>query len=339
MATIWLLPNTQYVRFEEIAHLIALALYPESRKLEATEMERLKRFAALENLAPELKHAVDSGALQPKDPLTRGPHSFPIGQALKDALIAVDNLRTYVADRSIEVKEMLIFETLARPLAVDPRLAALNPTDKILITENIGGLSGSGFATVGNHIMNIQAIMARQAEGFFTINEAAQVLADTYPGLEVKKLKTRIKAAQLKGRALARQSDRFPIEQGETFREFLCVASVPDLNAWLVELGTGYKFPDAPGTGSVKQARPTEENDWIVRAKARAREIIAEQKAQDLYPNQETIADQIAKEFRKAGTFSVSGKPPNGAYIKRHALKGISSAVAKQLSTAIPRGK
>ena len=74
-------------------------------------------------------------------------------------------------------------------------------------------------------------------------------------------------------------------------------------------------------------------NEWKEQARQRACEIIARQRARDLYPSQEVIADEIAREFRAAG------KPWSGAYIKRHALKGITSEAGKQLSTSIHRGK
>ena len=70
-----------------------------------------------------------------------------------------------------------------------------------------------------------------------------------------------------------------------------------------------------------------------------AREIIDRQKAKDLYPSQKDIADGIASEFRADEVMGAGGKPLAGAYIKRHALKGISSAKNRQLSTSIRRGK
>jgi hypothetical protein len=79
--------------------------------------------------------------------------------------------------------------------------------------------------------------------------------------------------------------------------------------------------------------------EWASDAQSRAREIIKEQKSRDLYPDQIGIADQIAREFRIAGRVGSDGKPISGAYIKRHALKGISSAIGKQLSTTRREGK
>lgn len=67
---------------------------------------------------------------------------------------------------------------------------------------------------------------------------------------------------------------------------------------------------------------------WIELARLTAWKIIKHQRELDLYPSQEMIADQIASEFRKAKPpiLGTSGKPMTGAYIKRHALKGISSS-------------
>ena len=72
---------------------------------------------------------------------------------------------------------------------------------------------------------------------------------------------------------------------------------------------------------------------WKAKARERAAQIIERQREKDLYPSQTDIADEIAREFRAAG------KPLTGAYIKRHALKGISSTTGRQLSTSTRRGK
>lgn len=78
---------------------------------------------------------------------------------------------------------------------------------------------------------------------------------------------------------------------------------------------------------------------WKELAKVMANEVIKSRKANDLYPNQIDIANDIARQFRKDGVVGSNGKPLTGSYIKRHALKGISSAVVKRASTKILRGK
>jgi len=78
---------------------------------------------------------------------------------------------------------------------------------------------------------------------------------------------------------------------------------------------------------------------WETEAQKRAIEIIERQRKLDLYPPQIDIADEVAKDFRAAGVVGAGKKPLTGAYIKRHALKGISSEQGKQLSTTTSRGK
>lgn len=81
----------------------------------------------------------------------------------------------------------------------------------------------------------------------------------------------------------------------------------------------------------------TAESPWMAQARRRADEIIQRQRARDCFPSQLDIADEIAREFRAAGITGTNGKPLAGAYIKRHALRGISSAQA-QLQSTKPRG-
>ena len=79
--------------------------------------------------------------------------------------------------------------------------------------------------------------------------------------------------------------------------------------------------------------------EWIGLAQELAKAIYKRQKERDLYPNQVDVADEIARDFRERGISGVSGKPLSGAYIKRHALKGISGEKGRQLSTSNKRGK
>ena len=100
-----------------------------------------------------------------------------------------------------------------------------------------------------------------------------------------------------------------------------------------VQVKVGAPSPPALSAGTnVKE-------DWVPRARTRAEEIVSRQRKLDLYPSQLAIADEIAREFRRDGAVGADGKPLSGETIKRHALKGISSAQGKQLSTAIRRGK
>ena len=90
---------------------------------------------------------------------------------------------------------------------------------------------------------------------------------------------------------------------------------------------------------SQTEAVKTGGDEWREIAKSKAKEYIAMQRKSDRYPSQENISDRIAREFRETGIVGADGKPLSGATIKRHALKGISSAVGKRLSTTIMQGK
>lgn len=106
--------------------------------------------------------------------------------------------------------------------------------------------------------------------------------------------------------------------------------------AWFTAVGAQAGTVNAMTTA---KPAPVAASEWEMQAQTRAREIVKESRARDVYPSQINLGDQIASEFRKAGITGADGKPLTGATIKRHALKGISSATGKQLSTTIGRGK
>ena len=125
----------------------------------------------------------------------------------------------------------------------------------------------------------------------------------------------------------------------------LDVVSAADLDEWLKPMGYGFSGALeklAQRTTPVPAGRkppPGDVDVWKERARARATEIIKRQAEKDLYPSQIAIADEIARSFRDERVMGAGGKPLSGAYIKRHALKGISSADLEQLSMTIRRGK
>lgn len=86
-------------------------------------------------------------------------------------------------------------------------------------------------------------------------------------------------------------------------------------------------------------ADETDDREWVPKVRKMAIEIIARDKAKDLYPSQVDIADEIARKLRDHGYVGPNGKPLAGSYIKRHGLDGISSAIHKRRSTSIKRGK
>lgn len=91
--------GTTHVPYRELADLIASALWP-SR---GPDDFRLRYGGARLNLEDELRRAVDSCVLPVKDPLTLGPHPCPQGNVLMSALVTVEALGAFVADRGVTV--------------------------------------------------------------------------------------------------------------------------------------------------------------------------------------------------------------------------------------------
>lgn len=100
MKAIRLPAGTLYVRFDELPHLLAGALHPESSQDE----DNLD--AALAEIGYEggdLRRAVESGALVVKNPLTMLPLSFTLGQALNRGVVTVDDLQMFTAGLGLSV--------------------------------------------------------------------------------------------------------------------------------------------------------------------------------------------------------------------------------------------
>ena len=80
------------------------------------------------------------------------------------------------------------------------------------------------------------------------------------------------------------------------------------------------------------------DDEWKDKARDAARGIVKRATALGQYPSQKALADEISRDFRTRGIVGADGKPLSGATIKRHALKGISSAMKKAQSTTLSRG-
>lgn len=236
---------------------------------------------------------------------------------------------------------LLCFIEQARPLCEPAELLKLPLDTRISFVNTIGGANGIGRGRAGDMLEIVRERMARQAQGFFTIEEAAQILADGVPGVEVKAITRKMFEAFRKGRLTVRDpGDRAGVLNLEEVSAYLHLVKEFDVDAWLLSEGVGYQFPKVGQVAPVVRKSASGGDDgWQTKARKLAVEFINRDKGKDLYPSQTNIADEIAREFRTVGVLGADGKPLTGSYIKRHALKGISSAQGKQLSTAIGRGK
>jgi hypothetical protein len=242
------------IEFADFQQRLAMALcgdHPQSNLLLA---------ALAADLPKELEAAVLAGKLPVKNPLTLGPESFPVGNALLTSRVMVSDIGIYVKARGVSVASMPEVVKQARIEAVDPLLLTFPLHAPVYYTDNLGAGSGAGICKVGDFIECENDRIKRQAKGYFTVDEAAQVLADAHPGIDVRKMIERMKMAEVNGLRLVRDhGDRFPIAGKDNFYEYLSLVRVADVDAWLKFQEVGYQFPAAeavPTSNDLQEAKP-----------------------------------------------------------------------------------
>lgn len=101
--TLRLPTGTTHVRFDELASLIADALWPSL----GSQDSRLHYGGARTNLEDELRRAVEGKQLRVLDPLTLGDHTYPRGRALQASMVDVDDLRSWLQSSRRMVVEVV----------------------------------------------------------------------------------------------------------------------------------------------------------------------------------------------------------------------------------------
>lgn len=92
----WLaVEDGQAIRFSDLPHMMAKAMHPASD---------MGYGAARVNLEEELPKAVQRGELVVRNPLDLGHHTFPLGDALKRAVMLPNDLRPFLESRGIELR-------------------------------------------------------------------------------------------------------------------------------------------------------------------------------------------------------------------------------------------
>ena len=99
MDSIVLPSGTAHVKFSVITHLFAAAMCPAPDD----NGVRPGYDAARNAVDRKLSRAVEVGDLSVRDPLTLAPHRYPVGDALREAVIGIDELRQYAARHGLPV--------------------------------------------------------------------------------------------------------------------------------------------------------------------------------------------------------------------------------------------
>lgn len=139
------------------------------------------------------------------------------------------------------------FVTSARPLEVPAALLALPDDARVSFEFNNAGRYTSGVTNAGDVRTWVQAIVKRQADGYFTIEEAAQVLADEGLARNPRDTVARFLRAHQNGELPIHKGDgRLPMPKSETVWTFEDLLEVGELDAWLRQ-SAGYGFPPVEG--------------------------------------------------------------------------------------------
>jgi hypothetical protein len=209
-------------------------------------------------------HPDDKGHLCVVDGF-RNELTFKQGAALGRGWVHIDELNRWGATlrpTSVfkTVDTCLVFVVSARPICVPPELLALAPETSIRIKYRLGLMSGEGIGTAMGYREEIEERMARQAEGLFTVDEAAQVLADSRDGKTGPKWEEDMRNAHRAGVLAIRAADSqqpmrpyaptdlknipslWTVEQ-TSLNSVSDLVLVSDIDAWLAAQGVGYRFP------------------------------------------------------------------------------------------------
>jgi hypothetical protein len=114
----------------------------------------------------------------------------------------------------------------------------------------------SGTMQAGELLRDIRETIARQAEGYFTLNEAAQVLAESRTDLDPLEAIKEFRQAHSDGKLRIHQGgSRFPLYEDEKVRDFWDTVQLNELDAWLRE-SVGYGFPAHSPAPTPAEAAP-----------------------------------------------------------------------------------
>lgn len=306
--------DTISVPYKDVPVLIADALHPVMKH--DTLAARMLRVDAEERHRKELRRAADIGDVPLIDhaglPTTPGDHAF----------LRVDDLKTYLSRFNIGLG-LRSGGAGARPLGPSERRPEpWPPADwETWAYKRRATLRGAVLLSLGLQPMRRDghdyADPGKEAERRIAI--AVDYLGEEGP---LRPLDRR----QLLG---ARENVELDLAEFRSWAE-----------------GMGWGIPDRfPAAKPVSVAKAAVEavgappDTWHGPAREKAQAFIRSQAQRDLYPSQEDIAEEVAKQFRTEGVMGGDGKPLSAGTIKRHALKGITSAQKKARATHINRGK
>ena len=96
MNTVSLPDGTVYIKYSTAAHLLTTAMCPQGEQYRDVYV----------SVDRKLSRAVELGDLMARDPLTHRRHPYPVGKALREADLLVEDLKHCVAGHGLPAIEL-----------------------------------------------------------------------------------------------------------------------------------------------------------------------------------------------------------------------------------------
>ena len=216
----------------------------------------LMNYEARKQWKQRLAQQAVRGEVSPRVATSLIPTPGMVGRRLQDSFFTVEEFAAYAAPLSVDVRVRRAFKRTPVVSNVLEAMRAVPPDEKVLVTEAIGSFSGTGLFAARDWVAQLQSIDERQTQGFFTVGEAAQMLGDAHPNIDVKDMIARLGDARIgnPARRLVRGQHLLPLLDGADFREFIDLVKASDVDAWLANLDAPYSLvalcPPTEGTAS-----------------------------------------------------------------------------------------
>jgi hypothetical protein len=227
-----------------------------------------------DELRERLRHAANDNELTVRDPDTAGA---PNGKD-KHALVYMSWVFLQDVNLLLEKWQVLyrfawprpwrfpMFNIPARPCSIPAELAKLPAEAQVRSSFSFARGGGTSSGSAGELVQIFQEIIERQSKEFFTVDEAAQVLAASLTGVAANTMLKNICDAHAKGSLIIRDSiTQERIGADGTVKNLISHVKVSEINAWLEADGRSYRFPKAArpldGTYSAS-ANGTTQKQW-----------------------------------------------------------------------------
>jgi len=170
-----------------------------------------------------------------------------VGRQLEESFLSVAKFAEFAAGFSVGVRVQRAFtrKPLARELL---EILLKEPMDEnVTVIEAIGSFYGQASKTVREWIPQLELVVERQAQGHFTVGEAAQLLADGNQSTDVKDMIARMGAAKVGNpeRRLVRSPNLLPLPDHAEPREYLDLVTAVEVDEWLSGLGVMFRLASA----------------------------------------------------------------------------------------------